>query len=252
MTNFAVNFSSGTLVAVRTDATLAPYPTPVKFGVLQEGSVEFSGTNKELYGQYQFPQDVARGPVKVAGKAKSAQLFSSYFDLFFGQGVTGSSSILVALSEAHSVPGSSTYTVTVTNAATFSNDLGVIYSTTGVPMTRVEAGHEVTGAYSVVETTGVYTFASGDASAALLFTYEYTSATLNKLTLTNQLMGTTPTFEIILATTYKGNIMNLHLNQCVSEKLTIPVKNTEYTIMDFDFQAYTNSANVLGTLSLTQ
>ena len=114
-----------------------PNPTAVKFGVLQKAEIKFAGQNKQLFGQYQFPQDVARGPIKVTGKATSAQIFSSYFDLFFGEGVTSATGLLVAVGEAASVPGSGPYTVTVTHSGTFTQDLGVISAATGIPFVHV-------------------------------------------------------------------------------------------------------------------
>jgi hypothetical protein len=250
MSSVAINFSSGTLFATRTDSAAGANPTPVKFGILQEGSIEFDGTNKELYGAYQFPQDVARGPIKVMGKSKLAQIFSGMYDLFFGQGITASTGLLIALNEAHSVPASSAYTITVTNSSMFTQDLGVAYSATGIPFTKV-ASSPAQGQYS--EASGVYTFASADASAAVLISYEYSGTTgYNEIAIANQLMGTSPTFSLILATTYKGNVMNMHLNQAISEKLTFPTKNTDYTIQEFDFQAYTDAANNLGKLTFSQ
>jgi len=40
-------------------------PTPVPFGALQDISLDFSWTMKELYGQYQMPLAVGRGAAKV-------------------------------------------------------------------------------------------------------------------------------------------------------------------------------------------
>lgn len=246
MTQLAYNFASGALFGTRTDQS---NPTPVRFGVLQDVQIDFAGTNKELYGQNQFPQDVARGPIKVTGKAKSAQIFSQYFDLFFGDGVTPATGVAVALSEAHTVAST---TQTVTNAATFSSDLGVSYAATGIPLVRVAPSSEVAGKYSVNTSTGVYTFASAD-EVALLFSYEYgVTSGFNEILMVNQLMGSTPTFAIVLATTYKGNVMNIHLNQAISEKLSIPIKNQDYTILEFDFSAYADAAGNLGKLTFSQ
>ncbi len=41
--------------------------------------------------------------------------------------------------EAQSVPGMSTYTVTVDNSSHFTADLGVIYAATGLPLKRVSS-----------------------------------------------------------------------------------------------------------------
>ena len=244
----AYNFSSGQLYMTRTDSGVT-YPTPVKFGAVQDVDLEFSATNKELIGMYQFPLDVARGAIKVKGKAKSAQIFSNYFDLFFGLGVTPATGLLVAANEAHTL---STTSQQVTNHTTFSADLGVNYAATGIPLTRVAPAAEVAGSYSVNTTTVTYTFVAAD-EVALLFSYEYTGTTgYREMSITNQIMGAAPTFTVVLGTTYKGNTMNFHLNQAISEKLSVPVKNTDYTIMEMDFQAYVDSANSLGTFTFSQ
>lgn len=253
MSTLAYNFASGGLFAVRNDAAAGATPTPVKFGALQDVQIDFSGTIKDLIGQYQFPVDVARGAMKITGKAKAAQIYSSFFDLFFGVGVTGATGLEVALNEAQSVPGTSTYTITATNHTTYSADLGVSYAATGIPLTRVAGSSEALGKYSVATATGIYTFSSADASAAMLLSYEYTGTSgFNELAISNQLMGTAPTFSVVLATTYKSNVMNLHLNQCISEKLMIPVKNSDYTIMEFDFAAYADAAGNLAKLTTSQ
>ena len=61
-------------------------PTPVPLMVLQEGSVDFSGDIKELYGQNQFAVAVGRGKVKIGVKVKPARIFAAAWNaLFFGQ-----------------------------------------------------------------------------------------------------------------------------------------------------------------------
>jgi hypothetical protein len=244
------NFGVGNLVGVRTDQSV---PTPAMFGTIQEASVDIAFTQKELYGQNQFPVAVARGPAKVTGKAKFASINSAmYNSLFFNDLLsTTSGIILFASNEAHSVPGVSTYTVTVTQAATFSQDYGVLYAATGQPLTRV-ASVVAAGTYSVNTATGVYTFYSGDAGAALLFNYAYTATTGgSSTTLSNQLSGAAPTFKIIFAQSYQSNVLNLTLNACISTKLNFPFKNQDFTIQDFEFSAFVDSAGNWGNLTTT-
>src|SRR5262249_10944768 len=148
---------------------------------------------------------------------------SVFNDLFFGQtAVTGA--ILQAVNEAASVPAVSTYTVTPANAATFQTDLGVFYANTGLPFKKVASGPTV-GQYSVNPSTGVYTFAAADASAAVLISYTYTATTgATKITIANQLQGAAPTFQMNLAETYNSKVMNFQLNQCIANKLSFPMK----------------------------
>lgn len=76
-------FGSGLMYGIRNDISGA---TPVRLGVLQDVSIDFDGELKELYGQLQYPVDVARGKSKITGKAKFALLQAGvYNSLYFGQ-----------------------------------------------------------------------------------------------------------------------------------------------------------------------
>ncbi|MEN6634788.1 MAG: hypothetical protein ABFC56_02960 [Clostridiaceae bacterium] len=250
MTTTPVFFGSGSLIMRRTDVT---YPTPVTVGVMQEVQVDFDFQNKELIGQNQFPVDVARAAGKITGKAKFALIYGRTInDMFFGDTLTTGAGTLASLLEAHSVPSSSTYTVTVTHAADYEADQGVFYAATGLPLYRVAPASEVAGAYSVDEDTGIYTFASADASAALLFNYTYSSTSMIKIAGDNKLMGSSPVFEVLLAESYKSNVLNIKLFQAISTKLSFPFKNTDHSIQDFEFSAYANSAGHVYEITASQ
>ena len=153
-------FGSGSLFAVRTDIANA---TPTKFGVLQDVNVEMSGETKMLYGSQQFPVAVGRGKSKITAACKVGMFqMRPLSDLMWGTSyATGQQTM--ASGEAHSVPASSTYTVTVTNVTGFV-DYGVYYASSTAQLTRVASVIAI-GTYSVT-TGGVYTFYSGDAGVA--------------------------------------------------------------------------------------
>lgn len=242
------SFGSGVLFGTRTDVANA---TPIRFGALQDVSIDFSFTLKELHGQYQFPLAVGRGSGKVTGKAKFAQLNGLTLNsLFFGQAqATGQT--LTSLTEAASVPASTPFTVTVANAATFAADLGVVYAATGQPFTKV-ASAPTQGQYSV-SAAGVYTFASTDASAAILVSYTFTQTTSgNTATIVNQLLGSAPTFQANFYETFNGKQVNLQLNQCVAQKLTLATKLEDFTVPEFDFLAFADAAGNLGKISVAE
>lgn len=71
--------------------------------------------------------------------------------------------------EQHTVPATSTYTVVVSQAAAFSCDQAVTYAS-GAALTRV-AANPAAGQYTLAGATGTYTFAAGDASKPLTFSY---------------------------------------------------------------------------------
>ena len=54
-------FGAGTLWGFPVGGNTAANPTPMKFGTLQDVSLDISGDVKQLYGQKQFPEAVARG-----------------------------------------------------------------------------------------------------------------------------------------------------------------------------------------------
>lgn len=241
-------FGSGTLWGVNTTTN----STPMKFGVLQEGSVEFSATTKQLMGQYQFPVAVARGPGKITGKAKFARISGAlYGDLFFG--ISPSTGLVnVANDESGTIPATpGPYTLTATNTATYVTDLGVYFTATGVPLTKV-ASAPSTGQYSVTS-AGVYTFAAADQGLGVKISYTYTAASGGKvLTITNQLLGTTPTFTAVLSVLYNSVATNIQLNACTSSKLTFPTKLEDFLIPEFEFEAMADSSGTIGKISATE
>ena len=233
-------FGSGVLLGVRTDVANS---TPMNFGLIQDCQLDISFTTKELYGQNQFPLAIARGQAKVTGKAKMAQISGLAFNnLFFGMTMaTGQTA--TSFAEAGTIPGTP-YQVTVANSATWLDDYGAVYAATGLPLTKV-ASAPATGQYSVA--AGVYTFASADTTKAVLISYTYTvSASGQKIPLTSQLLGTTPTFQANLFTTFQGKAVNVKLYNCVSNKLGYATKLEDFTVPELDFAIFANSAgNVL-------
>ena len=120
-------FGAGALWGNRTDVTGGGIG-PDQFGILQDVQIDFDWTTKELWGQFQFPVDIARGQGKIAGKAKFARIFGAiYGDLFFGQ-TPAAGQLTVAENEAATVPATTPFTVAVANAASFADDLGVYYA----------------------------------------------------------------------------------------------------------------------------
>lgn len=237
-------FGSGTLFGFPNGGNTAPNPTPMKFGTLQDVSVDISGDVKQLYGQKQFPEAVARGKCKISGKAKFASINGKMMnDLFFGQPL-GTGMVKTALDETATVPATP-FQITVANAATFKQDWGARYASganAGVPLTRVAAS-PATGQYSVNTTTGVYTFASGDTGASVLISYTFTAAsTGTQLNITNQLMGFAPTIQVLLESAYNANQFSILLYSVIASKLSFATKQEDFIIPEFDFEAFANAA----------
>ena len=244
MTN-SLFFGSGVLVATPAGAN----QTPIEFGVLQDCSVDFSFTPKPLLGQFQMPVAVARGAGKISGSAKFADIRGAVFNqLFFpSANVTSTTGqLLWAYQEAGSI-GTSPYTYTTVNSATFNADEGVRFASNGVPLTRV-ASAPAAGQYSL--SAGVYTFNTADNGKAILVTYTYTQTVVgSRQVIGNPLMGVTTTFQIDLYQTnpnVSGQQWSLRLYSCLASKLTFATKLEDWNIPQFDFEAFANGANQIG------
>lgn len=248
-------FGVGDLIATPTAGILPTDPTPTRFGILQDVTVEFNASQKELMGKKQFPVAVARTAMKPTCKAKSATIFARTFnDFFFGGTVAIAEDLAVIDENTGAISGAS---YTVTHATGFKSDQGVIYQSTAIPFVKVASAPAV-GQYSVNVSTGVYTFNTSDNGKTLLISYVYTpAATGNQTTIVNNAMGSQPQFSVILANSqWKGtqsgpNIM-LQLNACIASKLTINFKNEDFTIPEFDFAIFDDGTGTVGYFNSDQ
>lgn len=241
------SFGSGVLIGTRTDIANA---TPVNFGLVQEITIDETASVKELYGQFQHPVAIARGTIKTTGKASVARISGLAFaSLFYG--VTPmAGQLATSFAEAAAVPTAAPYTVTPANSATFADDAGIVYATTGLPLVKV-AATPATGQYTL--TAGVYTFAAADAGKALLLTYTYQIATGGqKFAVTNQLVGTTPTFQTQFYTTFQGQAVSLKLNNCTSSKLSFQTKLEDFVIPEFAFSCFADATGTVMTWSFAE
>lgn len=223
----------------------AANPTPTRFGILQEASVEFKGDLKKLFGQKQFAVATARGKIDVNGKAKVASLDPNALNqLYFGQ-ASAVGGGRPTFDEKHATGASI--------AATGSNvteDLGVINFDTGLNMVKVGATPAI-GQYSVgiVSGTATYVFNASETASAVLLSYISTSTTLGTtITLSNQLMGYAPQFEMVLANTFRNKLFLLKLTNCTMGMVSIPTKQEDFWVCDVDFNANTDATDTLGLI----
>ena len=237
-------FGSGSLFGIPSIAN----PTPVQFGGLQDVSVDFSFSAKELRGQYQFPIAIARGSGKISWKAKAARINGAALNNLFFNGANAAGLQTSQISESGTVAGT---TITVANSATWLTDLGVVNGSTGVTYQRVASGPVAGISYSVA--AGVYTFAAGDVGVAMLISYIYTTAgTGNKTTITNQLMGNQSTFQMVLGETFNSKQFTLTLNACIANKWAVASKLEDFWIPEWDGEAYADNNNIIGTLAVSE
>lgn len=247
-----INFGTGKLVAVPTnmaDGSPIANPTPVILGTMQDVGVDMSVELKMLYGGKRYPLAVGQGKGKISIKAKYADINAAILgQLFYGK--TAAAGIKAGVFDfPTSVPATGPYELTVAppNAGSFVVDLGVVRADTGVQMTRV-ASAPAAGQYNINTGTGKYTFAAADTGKAILVSYEYSaaSATGQVFNLTNDDMGYTPSFSLLLQNGYDGKTMVMKLNRCVSGKLNLPFKADDFAVYDFDAEAFADATGSLG------
>ena len=255
-------FGSGVFFGVPNAGNLAANPTPMQFGILQEVSAQFKADLKKLYGMLQLPLAKARGKIDVTAKGKIASLDPMFYSqLYFGQSTTAGVSRPVFNEAAAAGATVDTANITATK------DLGVIVAATngalsaGTQMTAITSGTPTTGQYKFTpyNSTGPvdasYTFAAADVSAGLqvLLSYQWTDASHGTtLEITNQLMGYAPEFQAILYNNFRGNLFALQLNSCILGSLSIPSKQEDFWISDFDLEASCDVSGILGYIYADQ
>jgi hypothetical protein len=244
-----IEFGSGVLFGKPIAGNLPTNPTPVRLGVLQECSISFKGDLKKLYGQYQFPVATARGKVDIDIKGKFAAFDPIAMNqLMFAQAQTAGIT-LIADSELHAIAA----TVTATNATNFvspGGDFGVQNGTTGATMIKVASSPAV-GQYSVVESTGVYSFNAADVTSGfpVLLSYLYTASTRGWTTLlTQQLMGYAPVVEMFFYGDFRGKYLACQLNNVTVGDISLPSKLEDFWMSDLSGSANADASNNVGYL----
>lgn len=247
-------FGSGVLFArPLTDyaGTAIANPTPVPFGVLQNVGVDISREIKMLHGASQFPVAVGAGKGKFSLKAEFGDIAPNVWgQLFAGRSQTAA---LVALLTADPIVGAASVTTTPPSSGVFVNDLGLTYAATGARLVRVAAAPTV-GQYTV-SGAGTYVFNATDNGVAFLRNYEYSVASMpghSQFALSNDAMGTLPTFSLKAQSLYKGQRLVLSLNSCVAPKLGMSFKNDDFNIPNLDIEALDNGSGSLGTLTISE
>lgn len=245
-----IQFGTGVLIATPNVGQLAANPGPRQFPILQEVSVEFKGDVKELYGMDQIAEAVARGKIKISGKGKiivpSPDILSQ---LFFGL-PTSSGMNRPVFNESHATAAS-----VAPSEVTAATDLGVINGGNGLPMIKVTSGSPTVGQYKFTpyNLTGPvdasYAFNASETAPTVLLNYEWPDTLGTSLEITSQLMGVSPQVQMVLFNTFRNKQFALQLNSCVLGSFSIPTKQEDFWLSDFDFMASKDDAGVVGIFS---
>lgn len=243
-------FGAGRLVLI--PIVSSGVATPVRFSALQEFSVDFKFDEKDLHGQNQFALDTARSKGTVELKFKDATVRGALFNsVFFGDTPTTGQTIFQD-NETSAVPSASPYTITAAKASAFGMDCGVIFSSSGSPLTCVESA-PAAGEYAV-SAAGVYTFSEDDTGKSVSLSYTYsTTGSGNQTVITNKLMGVSPKFRAIYSNVDRddGDIF-MQFNVCRSSDLKMAAKNEDYTIPEFTAKATVDASGNLGIFSFPE
>jgi hypothetical protein len=203
-------------------------------------------------GSYQYPVAVGRGAGKITGKAKFAQITGRvYSDLFFGT-TFDNDMFRVANAEAGVVADNTNHTIQVDEIATFVDDLGVVDALTNLPMIKIAVGAipppTLTATQYAVD-AGIYYFHESREGDTMNISYTYTATSGgNTIEITNQKLGTTPTFMAVLQVEWDSKPLTIKLNKCVATKLSFASKLEDFMVPEFDFEAMADSLDVIGTI----
>jgi hypothetical protein len=205
-----IQIGSGFVYVNPTAGNLTANPTPRQGFTIQSCSLDMKGTVQTLKGQYQFPDDTAVTDKTCTGKFQIGRKDLSMLNEVFFADIVTAGGVSVSPNEAHMVPASTAFTVTVTppGSGTFTEDLGVSY-----------AADPATGAFQRVSTltavgqytvsAGVYTFFSADASANVLISYGYSLTAPGSLfQVNNQVIGYAPQVEVFIVDTYQPKLVS--------------------------------------------
>lgn len=225
--------------------------TPSALIGLQEVSFNRTAKMVPLKGSNQYPDAVAISDKEVKGKAKLARIdVDLWNNIMFGEDPATNAPIVYP-NEPHTIPASpGPYTITVTNASTWSRDLGVRFTSGGQPLADTHGSLTASGQYTVA--AGVYTFDSADAGKAVIISYEGTSTAGTLATEHNQLQGWSPILRMVLWEPF-ASTLNLSNNNgfifynVVFGGMNTPIKRDDWVYPELDWEAYPDPSTVDAT-----
>ncbi|WP_174301871.1 hypothetical protein [Caulobacter sp. S45] len=212
---------------------------PVMFAALQSCSMDVSFDQKTMYGQSAFALEMARGKGKIDFKAAVGRIDPVLFNaIFWNQGLS-SGQVRTAVAEpATPSEAGGVGTYVAVNGAAFRVDLGVYDSAHGRFLTRLGSGTPAEGQYTVNPANGAYTFSSADIAPNLKVYYTYGSAsTGSTISVSNPVMDAGPVFRADLVQSFRGRQSVLTAWACQSFKLSMPLKQDDFTLPEISFSA---------------
>ena len=224
---------------------------PVMFAALQSLSMDVSFDQKMLYGQSAFALEMARGKGKIDFKAAVGRIDPVLFNsIFWSQSIAAGQvrSVVGEIATPAEAGGVGTYAVA--DAAAFRVDLGVFDCAHGRFLTRLPTGTPAEGQYTVNAASGTYTFSSADVAPNLKIYYTYGAVTTGTtVTVTNPVMDAGPVFRADLAQSFRGKQSVLTAWACQAFKLSMPLKQDDFTLPEISFSAMDDGTGAILTQS---
>lgn len=210
--------------------------TPVRFATIQEFQADLSSSIKMAYGANQYAEAAANAEGKITGKIKLLQVDARMLSyLLPGAVKTPGSSIEV--DETGTVTAGA---VTVTGSATYKDDLGV-YAADGTPYAKVASAP--TGQQYTVA-AGVYGFNTTENTHVLTFRYSKSQAGVGStVAVGNNPMGLATAFVVDAfnaASSNAGKTFGIKVFAAVFTKVSLPLKNNDFTSLDVEFEGLDN------------
>ena len=128
--------------------------------------------------------------------------------------------------------------------------MGCVYAATGMPLKRVASAPAV-GQYTLTTatvggfTTAIYAFNTADGNNVVYINYQYVTSsgfiansTAFNQTVQNLAMGYAPSFKADLTVSYLGKIITFSFAKAVATKMSLGLKNEDFSVPEFDFSAF--------------
>lgn len=206
----------------------APDNQVYQVGILQDVSINFEASTKDLVGNKQYPVATVHTSKKVTGKATSAVIDGRLMSTIMSGTVTSGRTML-----GENVSTGTPVVVSPTGSG-FLADFGVI-DAAGNGMQLTGAAPAV-GAYSVVTGTATYTFNASETDPKTI-SYSYTTTTGQTLAVSSQVMGLQTNYSCFLQEQFNGETFGLELHSIIIPSLDMSFKNEDFAVSNLNFSA---------------
>lgn len=218
-------------------------PTPIHVALVSGSTFDLKEEYADLRGEGPDILDRFRTARTLSGKLTISEFSVGLLGAATG-GVTVSAGTKLGASHSAVIP-TTPFQITVTNGATFADDMGVINLTDGKQMTR-GATASATNVYSVNTTTGVYTFNTADAGDSVLIMYRYTAASQDQTAAVAAVTNDTGAkYAIHCYATKAGKSWGFYVPSASIPGLSASFKRDGWSEVSLDWTAMLSSTNEL-------